>query len=180
MTTIDRYILRVFARVLVISLLSMTSLYIVIDVFSNMEDFLAVSKQPDAKQVLAMYGLSRLLWIFDLLSPMLGLTGGVFALVSLQRSNEMAALMAAGISKLRIAMPVILGGIFVSGVAAGSRELLLPQYHDKVTRRIRDWEDGDVARLEPRYDYRMDVYFASGQIVKSEQRLIDPVFELPI
>ena len=68
MTTIDRYIFRVFARVLVISLLSMTGLYIVIDVFSNVEDFLAVSKRDDAKQMLMMYGLARLLWIFDLLS----------------------------------------------------------------------------------------------------------------
>ena len=38
MTILDRYLLRTFAKVLIVSFLSLTGLFIIIDLFGNLEE----------------------------------------------------------------------------------------------------------------------------------------------
>ncbi len=68
--------------------------------------------------------------------------GGLLALVSamftvswIQRHNEMTALMAAGVSRIRVLLPIIVAVAVVSLILAANREILIPRYRHELSRR---------------------------------------------
>ena len=66
MLTFDRYMLRFFLKVLFVCLFSITGLYIVIDVFNNLDEFLGYAqKEGSLPAVLADYYGPRVPWFFD-------------------------------------------------------------------------------------------------------------------
>jgi len=114
MTIIDRYLLLSFAKSLAICFFSLTGLYLIIDAFSNLDEFLLYSERGDGiLRVLAEYYGARILAFFDLTSSVLALIAAIFTLTWLQRHNEMTALLAAGIPKSRLIRPLI-GGVLLS------------------------------------------------------------------
>ena len=128
MLTIDRYVLRLYVKILLVSFFSLTGLYVVIDAFSNLEELLRIAENEHGlANLLVQYYGARVLTFFDRTSPLLALVAATFVATQLQRSNEMAALMAAGIPKVRIVMPLIAGTIGLSLLAAINREVGIPR-----------------------------------------------------
>ena len=64
MRVIDRYVLSLFVKVTVICFLSLAGLYVVIDAFANLDEFLTYGKeQGNTALVLADYYLPRTVWL---------------------------------------------------------------------------------------------------------------------
>ncbi len=100
MGTIDRYVLRLYVKVLVICFLSLTGLFIIIDAFNNLDELLALGeKQGSLVAVLGEYYGARALAFFDRTSALMALVAATFAVTSMQRTNELSALLAAGIPR---------------------------------------------------------------------------------
>ena len=79
MTIFDRYLLRTFCKVLLVSFLSLTGLYVVIDTFNNLEEFLSYANQQGSLLgVLADYYGARVLSFFDRISGLLALLATIF------------------------------------------------------------------------------------------------------
>jgi len=133
MTIIDRYVLRQFAFVLAVSFISLAGLYVVIDVFSNLDEFEKLQEQGGGlAAILVEYYSVRMLDFFNRTGVLLAMTAGIFALALMQRSGELAALEAGGISKLRVAAPILAATLAVVGVAVVNREAWLPQVRDQL------------------------------------------------
>jgi lipopolysaccharide export system permease protein len=131
----------------------MAGLYIVIDAFSNLDEFLGYGRVA----VVAEYYSARLPWFFDRASGLLALLAAMFAVTWLQRTNEMTALMAAGVTTRRIIRPLLMAAVFVSLLAAANRELLIPAVRDKLVRNAQDWL-GDAPRsVDSVRDNRTDI-----------------------
>ena len=78
MLTFDRYLLRFFIKVLLICLVSITGLYIVIDVFNNLDEFLGYGREEGSLlAVLVDYYGARVPWFFNMMSPLLTLIAAV-------------------------------------------------------------------------------------------------------
>ena len=108
MYTIDRYVLRNFFRVFLICIVSITGMYLVTDFVGNLTEFVDhAGSRENLWVVLATFYGARLPWFFDLTSRIIALTSAVFVVTLLQRHNEMAALMAAGISRKRVVAPLV-------------------------------------------------------------------------
>jgi len=179
LTILDRHMLRVFAKVLLISFLALTGLFIVIDLFGNLEEFITYAdRQGSLLQVLTSYYGARVLSFFDMTSSLLALMACMFTLTWLQRTNEMTALMAGGIPKTRIARPLIGAAIAVALLAAANREWGLPAVRDKLSRNAQDWLGDSAQTLNPRYDYKTGILLGGKSTIAAEQKIENPSFRL--
>ena len=176
----DRYVLQVFGKVLLVCLISITGLYVVVDAFNNLDEFLRYGRQHGGLlSVLFDYYIARVPWFFDLISSLLVLVSAMFAVTWLQRTNEFTALMAAGIPRWRIVKPLVFAAVLVSGLAAANREFVIPPLRDQLLRNAQDWLGETAKPLEPITDNRTDVLLNGLETYAGEQRISRPNFLLP-
>lgn len=177
MQIIDRYVLRMYLRVLGICFLSLAGLYIVIDAFTHLDELLEVAAQRGTLLgVLGEYYGARVLTFFDRTSALMTLVAATFVATSLQRSNELAALMAAGVPKARVVAALIGGALAISLLAAVSREVFIPPFRDRLMRDLQDWDGRAEKRFDPRYDNRTDILINGHHSLAAEQCIVQPTF----
>ncbi len=180
MKIIDRYLLRQFIKAFLICFVSLTGLYIVFDAFTNLEEFLRCSE--DGGGLLALMGsfyTYQSIVFFDRTAGLLTLVAAMFTVSWIQRHNEMTALMSAGISRIRIVLPVIAVAIVIALLSTVNRELVIPRFRNELTRRPQDLI-GDVGQdLRPQYDNRTDVLIRGKQTFGDQKRIERPNFLLP-
>ena len=181
MKIIDRYLLRQFVQTFVICYLSLTGLYIVFDAFTNLEDFLrAGEKQGGLWAIMGPHYAYRSIFFFDRTAGMLTLVSAMFTITWIQRHNEMIALMASGISRTRVVVPVIGAAIVIALLATANRELVIPRFREELSKTPQNLL-GDAARgLQPRRDYQTDVLIRGRSTMANRQRIREPKFLLPI
>jgi lipopolysaccharide export system permease protein len=157
---IDRYIGRAQLHAFVVVFVSLAGLYLVFDAFTNMEEFIThAADSGSLTSVLASYYGCRLVWFFDATSPVITLASGMFALSWLERHNELTALLAAGVTRWRLARPVIIFAAVISLLAAANRELLVPRIRESFARNAQNLDGKAIQPFEPRYDHRTDILF---------------------
>lgn len=177
---IDRYVLRQFVWNFLACLMIMSALYTIFDVFTNLDQFMEYAdKHGRLAALLARFFLFRTLAFFDTASGILAVIAGMFTLTWLQRTNEITALTAAGISKLRIAAPVIFAAGVIALISAANRELVLPNYIDDLGRDTKDLTGDSAQVLRPRYDQKSSILFRGQHTVAKDQKIESPNFLLP-
>ncbi len=179
MRIIDYYLLSQFLRTFVICFCSLTGLYIVIDGFSNLDDFmLYAEKHGSLLGVMGEYYAYRSMSFFDRTSGILTLIAAMFTVTSIQSHQEMTALEAAGLSKGRIVKPVIVAVAVISLLAALNRELVIPKVRDKLSHNAQNLNGRKSQSLQPRYDNETEVLFGGAETNAEEQAIIAPNFFL--
>ena len=100
MWIIDRYMLRQFLSTFVICCISLFGLYVVFDLFTNLEEFLRCGREQGGVLTLiaSFYGYQSAVF-FDQTAGLLALVASMFTITWIQRHNELTALMAAGIAR---------------------------------------------------------------------------------
>ena len=177
---IDRYILVMFFKVLAITFVSLTGLYIVIDAFANLEEFIDHGENNGGMlRVLADYYGPRALQFFDRMGGVVVLLSAIFAVTSLIRTNELTAVMAGGISKGRLIKPLIFAAVSISMLGIINREMWIPQVRDKLARNAQDLGGERTKTLRPTYDYHTDVFIGGRQTVAARQQILGAYFRLP-
>ena len=179
MLLIDRYLIRQFAWSLAVCFCSLTGLFIVIQTFSNLDEFVAQgSKQGGLLAVLAEYYAYQSLAFFDSTSGILTLIAAMFTMAGFQRHNELTALMAAGVPKWRIVRPVISAVAVVCLLSAVNRELVIPTFRDKLSRSTKDFQGETAKKLEPRRDRRRQIFLNGQNTIAAEKQITKPSFQL--
>ena len=109
MTLFDRTLVRAYIKAYVVCLVSLLSLYIVVDLFTNLEDFAEHNQGllPILTHIGEYYGF-KVSAIFDRLCEAIVLMAAAFTVALMQRSNELLPLLSAGISTRRVVQPVLL------------------------------------------------------------------------
>ena len=180
MKIIDRYLLGQFLWTFFVCYLSLTGLYIVFDAFTNLEEFLdTAAKGGGLLRVMGPYYAYRSILFFDRAAGLLTLVSAMFTVTWIQRHNEMAALMSAGISRIRVVTPVIVAAIAMALVSAANRELVIPRFRNELARRPQDLLGQVGQKLAPRYDNQTDVLIRGNQTYADRQGISKPSFLLP-
>jgi lipopolysaccharide export system permease protein len=180
MLILDRYMLRQFIQTFLVCYLSLTGLYIVFDAFTNLDGFLRSAEKSGGLLALfaSFYGYQSIMF-FDRTSGLLTLVAAMFTVAWIQRHNEMTALLAAGVPRLRIVRPIIYAGVAISVLAAASRELLIPQFREQLSRRSQDLV-GDIAQnMRPCYDNQTGVLIRGKATYGERRRIAEPSFMMP-
>jgi len=180
MRTIDRYLLAQFLKVFVICFFSLTGLYIVIDGFSYLDDFMIYAdKHGQLLPVMGQYYAYKSLSFFDRTSGILTLIAAMFTVTWIQRHNELTALEAAGLSKGRIIKPVIMAVAVISLLAALNREMVIPRIRGSLSRTPQNLDGKNAQTLEFSYDNATNILLRGAETIADEQCIVKPDFFLP-
>lgn len=154
MTRIDRYLLTLYFRILFICLASITSLFIVIHYFSNMDGFERLADKGSASpwSVAVSYYKPFALTIFEQLSALMALLALLFTVAWLNKTNELTALLAAGVTKRRIVRPLLIASLSILLGAALLRETAIPLFQDQLDRKPADLTGQLPRPLRPAFD----------------------------
>ena len=167
MTRIDRYLIVLYLRVLVICFLSLSGLLIVVHIFTNLDELIRFSEQQNASlaTVLVEYYGPYLLWLFERLSGLIALLALLFVVAWLNRTHEFTAMMAAGVTKRRVVRPLLIASAVVILGAAATRELALPAFQDRLDRNPQDLT-GDLPRpIKPTFDQDAVALLQGGHLL---------------
>jgi lipopolysaccharide export system permease protein len=124
---IDRQLVRSYLKAYVICLVSLLGLYVVVDLFMNIDKFAQAQGGLGATlQFIGLYYGTRLTFIFDRLSEAIVLLAAMFTVAWVQRNNELLPLLSAGISTRRVVRPVLIGACALVFVNILNQELLIP------------------------------------------------------
>jgi lipopolysaccharide export system permease protein len=177
---IDRYITRAMIHAFVVVFVSLAGLYFVFDAFTNMEEFISHAAEAGGlARVLGAYYGCRLIWFFDATSPVIALASAMFAISWLERHNELTALLAAGVSRWRIARPILVVAAVVALAAAVSREVVLPRIRQAFARNAQNLRGEVPQPFDARYDHRTDILFRGRSALAASSRIDSPSLLMP-
>ncbi|HVS65825.1 MAG TPA: LPS export ABC transporter permease LptF [Thermoanaerobaculia bacterium] len=126
---LDRYVLRVFAQVLVVVMLASTTIYIVANFTELVDD---VMRNDVAASVVVDYYKYLSLQIVDQILPVVVLLTTLITFGLLSRSSEVIAMKAVGVSLYRLALPVLLAGGLIAAFDAMLGSSVLPHSNSRV------------------------------------------------
>ncbi|NOT30593.1 MAG: LptF/LptG family permease [Planctomycetes bacterium] len=151
---LDRYVARLFALSYAASFFLVVGLFVILDMATNLDDYLAPDKTGYAPSgaLVGKFYLLQLPFLYLQMSPYVTLVAGMFTAAKLARSNEFVAAFGAGISVRRMLLPVYLG----AALLAGGMFLLREQATRELGRR-RDFLQDHLKshRLEPEIENLM-------------------------
>jgi lipopolysaccharide export system permease protein len=179
MTIIDRYLLRQFTQNFVICFVSLMGVYVVFDAFGNLESFLQYAKGTALLKAMAAYYGYQSLFFFDRTSALLVLMSAMFTMAWIQRHHELTALMAAGISRIRVATPVLVAAVTITLLTVVNREIVIPQVKEQLSKRPADLKGDVFEELLPQYDNATDVLIRGHHLLTDQKKIEAPEFLLP-
>jgi lipopolysaccharide export system permease protein len=177
---IDRYLLRQFLKTFFVCFISLMGLYVVFECTTNMDEFLRCGqKVGGVLQLMARRYSYQAFAFFDRTNSLLVLISAMFTVSWIQRHNELTALLSAGISRIRVVLPLIAVAAMISVLAIANRELLIPRFREQLSRRPQDLIGDQGQSLDPRYDNQTDVIIRGKFTYGENKRIEQPDFLMP-
>lgn len=178
MTLFDRYLLQRFFSVFLIMFCSTFGLFMVIDGFTNVDEF-----QRDSQSAVQAFGRMTEYYLyqssvfFELVGPILSVVTVMVVFALLRKHAEIAPVLAAGIPTYRLAWPFIIGTLFVSGALAANQELIIPRIAHKL-QAPRKAQEEHGQKVEPIYD-RNRIHIDGKELYLASRTLRQGKFVLP-
>jgi lipopolysaccharide export system permease protein len=172
--TLDRYVLREWLRVFLVTLVGFPILVIVIDLTDRLDTYMSRGITPRAVALSYVFDLPEKMFM---VMPVAVLFATVFTVGALGRHSELTAAKASGISFHRLVRPLFLaaGGAFIAGLILGE---IAPV---ATTRRLEMLGERAIRSTSSRYNF---VYRADGGWVYAIRALelrngemLDPMLE---
>jgi lipopolysaccharide export system permease protein len=150
---IDRQMIRGYFRSYLVCLTSLLLLYVVVDLFTNLDEFMRRDGGLLAvlKHIGTYYGY-KVTQIFDRLCEAIVLLAAMFTVAFMQRSNEQVPLLSAGVSTHRIVTPVLICACFMLTLAVLNQELVIPRIADKLVQERNDPDGGKELPVHGAYE----------------------------
>jgi lipopolysaccharide export system permease protein len=126
---IDRLMIVGYFTSYVICLFSLLILYVVVDMFTNLDDFVrhgSAGLQAVMFRIVSWYGF-RMPTLFDRLCEAIVLLAAMFTVAMMQRNNEQVPLLSAGVSTQRIVSPVLCCAFLMLSLTVINQEMLIPR-----------------------------------------------------
>ena len=182
LSTYDRYLLRRFFWVFTVFWVSLYGLFVVIDCFTNLDAFQENSRSvTELVSKMGLYYAFRACEFFELTGPILSVVAVIVVMALLQKNGEIHPILAAGIPTFRLAVPLVIGVLIVSGLLMANQEFVIPQISHRLQAPRGDVESAGK-RVEPLYDYDRQgrpLMHISGQRVQVElQTMYEASFTL--
>ena len=126
-TILDRMLFVAFLRAYLICLVSTLSLYVVVDLFTNIDDFFQPGKSASeiARHILTYYGY-RTIQYYDRLCEAISLLAAMFTVAWSQRNNELIPMLSAGVSTHRFLRPILAGAVLMLALGIVNQEVVIP------------------------------------------------------
>src|SRR5579859_4995897 len=133
MYLLDRQLFWAYLKAYVICLVSLLTLYVVVDLFTNLDEF--TEHHNNLREVLTHIGTYygyKVTQIFDRLSEAIVLLAATFTVALLQRNNELLPQLSAGVPTRRVVLPVLIAACIMLGLSLVNQEFIISQIGDKL------------------------------------------------
>ncbi len=179
MTIIDRYLLFLFIKIFLVCFLSFSGLFIVIHLFTNLDEMMAIKASTGWKSMFVGFYLPRVAEIFDKTAAVWALMAAVFAVSLMQRRSELTAIEATGIRRSRTLRAIFFFTLVIVAVAAANRELILPQVRDQLVRKAQDWQKQETLPMGTYHDLISGVKIRGQELSLNHNRILRVEVQLP-
>jgi lipopolysaccharide export system permease protein len=168
---LDRMLVYSYVKAYLICLVSLLGLYIVVDLFTNMDDFAQQHKTLGGvvTHIAKYYGV-QVTVIFDRLCEVIALLAAMFTVAWIQRNNELIPLLSAGVSAQRVVRPVLFSACLMLSLSVLNQELLIPRLGSAVMF-SRDDPDGERDLLV-NGAYEPNKVCILGKVATRKERLV--------
>jgi lipopolysaccharide export system permease protein len=170
----DRYLIQIFGRAFLICFASLVGLYIVIDAFSNLDEF--SERSQGLLSLLATMGeyyTFKISFYFDRLAGVITMMSAMFTFSWIQRTNELMPLLAAGVPLRRVIAPVLIAAAFIYGLTTLNQEMIIP----RIAKQLQMRPDDDCVRsikAHAAHDSRGILF--NGDDCNRQERKVTPAF----
>lgn len=179
--TFDLYLLRSFAHVFGVCLISFYGLVVVIDLLENIDDFLM---RQSGNGTLALIGsitqyyFLQGIFFLDRAGPSLTAVSAMVVLILFQRTGELHSMLAAGVPMYRVLAPIPIASLAISLLLAMNRECVIPQFaHAALQER---GSEGTDYRVESVYDHSTRISIDGKQLDLKTRTVRNAEFILPV
>jgi lipopolysaccharide export system permease protein len=172
---VDRLLITSYFKAYIICLVSMLSLYVVVDVFTNIDNFTQNSHGLRAlvERIGVYYGY-QIPQIFDRLCEAIVLLAAMFTVAWMQRSNELLPLLSAGMSTRRVVLPVLVSAFIMLGLTALNQELVLPLTAVSLIKDKSDPEGKNDVRIQPAFE--PNGVHIDGEKAMRQEKVVTPFY----
>lgn len=178
-TTYDRHLIGRYVQTFVILFVSVFGLFVVIDGFSNVDEF-----EDEGGTIWTMllkmvsyYAFHATLFL-DMCGPILSVIAAMIVFALLWRNSELHPILAAGVPTVRLLLPVAIGTLAVNGLMAVNQELIIPSIAAEL-QAPRDAQQKGSMDVEPLTDHSSGIYIAGQELSLKPQCIKHAHFVLP-
>lgn len=185
LTTFDRYVIGRLLHTFVMLFAATLGLYVVIDLFMNIDEFqdniardpaVAAAPQFALLRSIAEYYFYRSFDFFEMAGPVLVTLSAVTVIALLRKSSETFPLLGAGVPAFRLLRPLLLSAFVLCAALTVNQELLLPSIAGQL-QTPRGSKSAEVQRVDPVYDYGNDLMHVAGDhVIPDTGVLVGPRF----
>lgn len=181
LTTFDKYLLNRLLHTFVVFFIATFGLYMVIDLFSNVDDFQQGGRDlPDISIAIIRHYGYRTSEFFEMAGPILIVVSAIAVLGLLEKNSESHPILAAGIPASRLLRPLLIGGVLMNLMLIVNQELIMPRIAVEL-QTPRGSTSTRAQKVEPVYDYFNYLMHIDGdQVVIEERKLVNASFNLPL
>jgi lipopolysaccharide export system permease protein len=153
MKLIDRVLFTAFLKAYLLCLVSLLSLYVIIDLFTKLDEFAEQvhGLWPLVKHIGEYYGY-QVIRIYDQLCEAIILLSAMFTVAWVQRNNELLPLLSAGVPTRRMLRPILAGATLMVGVGMANQELVIPRVADALLADKSDPRSNKVVGVQGAYE----------------------------
>jgi len=130
MTILDRYILKGFLTMLVLSVIVLGTMFLVISIVDSLDWMMARGNVPF--DLILRYYLALLPYAMYMMVPLNALFSALITLGMMSQRNEITVIKAGGISIYRLATPIFLCAVVLSGLMYWFGDSVVPAANGKV------------------------------------------------
>jgi lipopolysaccharide export system permease protein len=177
---LDRYLLQRYWQGFIVTFLALFGLYVVLDVFTNLDEFSKASGGVTGiMREMGWYYLVRACAFFGTVGSMISVLAALMALALLLRHGELNPILSAGIPTYRLAVPLLMGNVFISMLLVANQELLIPRIANQL--QVKPGQGSDTnEKIKPAWDYSNNVQILSGKMYFTDRKLTDAEIVLPV
>lgn len=180
MTTFDRYLLRRFLHTFVILFVTFFGLYVVIDGFTNIDNFQEGSEGLlTVLQRMGNYYSYQSSLMFHLVGPTLAVMSVMVVSALLVKNSEYQPILAAGVPLLRLTLPFVVGLLVVTAVAVANQELLIPKFAHRLQGSRSELAEAVLQELTPQHDYASGIVISGQSLDTTVEKILAAEFVLP-
>jgi lipopolysaccharide export system permease protein len=177
MTILDRYLLRRYWHVFLLGCASLFGLYFVIDVFTNVTDFL---DQPVSTWTMlagmAHYYAYRACYFFGLVGGTMEVIAAMTTMALVQKNGELNPVLSAGVSTFRLIRPLFIGAAIVNVLILLNQEFIIPQIALELQQNA--GSSSDVTEVEPIMDHATQILIAGKRMNLRSRKIEEAEFVL--
>ncbi len=176
----DRQMIFNYVKAYIFCLFSLTGLFIVVDLFMNLEDFTANRKDfVSVIRYIGIYYGYKSFFIFDRLCEAVILLAGMFTIAWMQRNNELLPLLSAGVSTRRAVFPVVVCASAMMVLVEVNQEFALPNIDVFMLENRQNPDGAKDTDVKGAFDMN-GMFIGGGKAVKKDNLVKDFTATIPI